>query len=97
MPQRMLLPLLSTLLCCRRDHRPARARRLVAERPYTAYVITEGAEVVARPGHRYYATDRLSRGTQVEVYREEASGWLAVRPPGDWSLDAGRVHRAARR
>ena len=37
--------------------------------------------VVAGPGHRFYATDRLSRGTKVQIYREEPSGWLAIRPP----------------
>jgi hypothetical protein len=49
--------------------------------PYEAYVAVEGAEVVAGPGHRFYATDLLARGTKVEIYREEASGWLAIRPP----------------
>jgi uncharacterized protein YgiM (DUF1202 family) len=49
--------------------------------PYQAYVAADGVEVVSGPGHRYYATDRLSRGVKVEVYREEASGWLAIRPP----------------
>src|SRR5947209_16071634 len=52
-----------------------------AEFPYEAYVIVEGAEIVAGPGHRFYATDRLTRGTKLEIYREEASGWLAIRPP----------------
>jgi hypothetical protein len=49
--------------------------------PYAAYVCVEQAEVVAGPGHRYYATDRLPRGMKVEIYREEPSGWLAIRPP----------------
>jgi len=49
--------------------------------PYEAFVAVEQAEVVAGPGHRYYATDRLERGTKIEIYREEASGWLAIRPP----------------
>jgi len=49
--------------------------------PYEAFVAVDHAEVVAGPGHRYYATDRLARGTKVEIYREEASGWLAIRPP----------------
>jgi len=49
--------------------------------PYTAYVCVEQAEVVAGPGHRFYATDRLPRGMKVEIYREEPSGWLAIRPP----------------
>jgi hypothetical protein len=49
--------------------------------PYEAYVAVDGAEVVSGPGHRYYATQHLSRGVKVEVYREEPSGWLAIRPP----------------
>ncbi len=49
--------------------------------PYTAYIAADKTEVVAGPGHRFYATERLARGTQVEIYREEASGWLAIRPP----------------
>jgi len=49
--------------------------------PYTAYIAADKTEIVAGPGHRFYATDRLSRGTKVEIYREEASGWLAIRPP----------------
>lgn len=49
--------------------------------PYSAYIAADKTEVVAGPGHRFYATDRLSRGTKVEIYREEASGWLAIRPP----------------
>lgn len=51
------------------------------ESPYEAYVCVDQADVVAGPGHRFYVTDRLSRGTKVEIYREEASGWLAIRPP----------------
>jgi len=49
--------------------------------PYEAFVCVEHADVVAGPGHRYYTTDRLPHGTKVEIYREEASGWLAIRPP----------------
>lgn len=49
--------------------------------PYTAYVAADKAEIVAGPGHRFYATDHLARGTKVEIYREEPSGWLAIRPP----------------
>jgi hypothetical protein len=49
--------------------------------PYSAYIAADKTEVVAGPGHRFYATDRLPRGTEVEIYREEASGWLAIRPP----------------
>jgi hypothetical protein len=49
--------------------------------PYEAYVAVERAEVVAGPGHRFYATNRLERGARIEIYREEPSGWLAIRPP----------------
>jgi hypothetical protein len=49
--------------------------------PYTAYVAVESAEVVSGPGHRHYATQHLPHGTAVDVYREEPSGWLAIRPP----------------
>jgi uncharacterized protein YgiM (DUF1202 family) len=49
--------------------------------PYSAYIAADKTEVVAGPGHRFYATDRLARGMKVEIYREEASGWLAIRPP----------------
>src|SRR4051812_1335805 len=51
------------------------------EFPYTAYIAADDTEIVAGPGHRFYATDRLARGTTVEIYREESSGWLAIRPP----------------
>jgi hypothetical protein len=49
--------------------------------PYEAYICVDEADVVAGPGARYYVTLRLPRGTLVEVYSEEASGWLAIRPP----------------
>jgi hypothetical protein len=49
--------------------------------PYEAFVCVDQAEVVAGPGHRYYTTERLAWGTKVEIYREELSGWLAIRPP----------------
>lgn len=49
--------------------------------PYEAYVSVEQADVLAGPGHRFYVTCRLPRGTRVEIYREEPSGWLAIRPP----------------
>jgi hypothetical protein len=49
--------------------------------PYTAEVIRD-SEAYAGPGHKYYATDRLAKGEQVEVYaRDSATGFLAIRPP----------------
>jgi uncharacterized protein YraI len=52
-----------------------------ADFPYDAYISTDQTQIIAGPGHRYYATDRLTRGAKVEIYREDASGWLAIRPP----------------
>ena len=51
------------------------------EFPYQAE-ISRDAEAYAGPGHKYYATDRLAKGEQVEVYaRDAATGFLAIRPP----------------
>lgn len=51
------------------------------EYPFTGYVGTDRAEVASGPGRRFYTTDRLARGTEVEVFREDEAGWLAIRPP----------------
>ncbi len=75
----------------------AAAASAADEFPYTAYVAVERAEVVAGPGHRFYATEHLPRGTKLEVYREEASGWLAIRPAAEafsW-VSANFVERSA--
>lgn len=71
--------------------------RAADEFPYTAYVAVAGAEVVAGPGQRYYATDHLPRGAAIEIYREEPSGWLAIRPPdGSFSwIPATAIERSA--
>ena len=49
--------------------------------PFTAYVAEEEAEVRSGPGTEYYSTDRLSYRTAVAVYRRDAGGWLAIKPP----------------
>jgi len=49
--------------------------------PYTVQVAADEVEVRCGPGWDYYATQRLSRGTRVEVYRHDPGGWLAIRPP----------------
>lgn len=75
----------------------ASAARAADDFPYTAYVAIDGAEIVAGPGQRFYATGHLRRGTQVEVYREEASGWLAIRPTDEsfsW-IAAAAIERSA--
>jgi hypothetical protein len=51
------------------------------EFPFDGYVSSPSAAISSGPGKRFYITDRLPRGTKVDVYREEASGWLAIRPP----------------
>jgi uncharacterized protein YgiM (DUF1202 family) len=48
--------------------------------PYQARVLASGASIHSGPGEKFYATDTLSQGELVEVYREK-SGWLGVRPP----------------
>lgn len=52
-----------------------------ADFPFTAEVIGEEAEIHAGNGRRFYQTDRLKRGTRVEVHRRDAGGWYAIRPP----------------
>jgi hypothetical protein len=51
------------------------------EFPFTGYVGVDRAEVASGPGRRFYTTDRLPRGTEVQVFREDEAGWLAIRPP----------------
>ncbi|MDX1946887.1 MAG: hypothetical protein SFU86_15905 [Pirellulaceae bacterium] len=70
---RNFLWLLASVVCCT----AVRAD----EFPFTAYVGTDRAEVASGPGRRFYTTDRLARGIEVEVYREDEAGWLAIRPP----------------
>ena len=52
-------------------------------RPYEARIVTPGAPVLSGPGENYYPTDTLAQGDVVEVYRENADGWLGIRPPED--------------
>lgn len=49
--------------------------------PYTAIVVAGEAEVRSGPGDDFYATAHLAKGTTVEVYRHDADGWHAIRPP----------------
>lgn len=49
--------------------------------PYVATVQTDNATVHGGPQADFYTTDRLPRGTEVEVYRHEQDGWCAIRPP----------------
>jgi hypothetical protein len=50
------------------------------EFPYTAYITRHDVVVRSGPARRFYATDRMRCGEEVEIYRHE-NGWCAVRPP----------------
>jgi hypothetical protein len=55
--------------------------------PYRATVIGDDAVVRSGPGETHYGTDRLAAGSEVEVYRHDPGGWMAIRPPaGSFSL-----------
>lgn len=67
---------------------PARAEELF---PYQAYVVGNEVYVRSGPGRNYYPTDKLKAGIQVEVYRQDPGGWLAIRPPtGSYSWISSR-------
>jgi len=73
---------------------PAAAVAAAPEFPYTAYVASDGVTLRSGPGSQYYPCDRLSAGAPVEVYRHDAGGWCAIRPPeGSFSWIAGRYLR----
>lgn len=59
----------------------ARSSRAAEEYPYTAYVTADEVSVLSGPSTRHYMTHRLFAGDEVQVYRREATGWLAIRPP----------------
>lgn len=49
--------------------------------PYKAYVTSNDVYVRSGPGKNYYPTNKLTAGTEVEVYRHDPGGWYAIRPP----------------
>ena len=49
--------------------------------PYTAYANSEDVYVRSGPGKNYYPTEKLGKGTPVEIYRHDPGGWYAIRPP----------------
>ncbi|REK27010.1 MAG: SH3 domain-containing protein [Planctomycetota bacterium] len=51
--------------------------------PYKALINGSDVYVRSGPGKNYYPTDKLQRGTEVEVYRHDPGGWCAIRPPLD--------------
>jgi hypothetical protein len=59
--------------------------------PYKAYVTASDTYVRSGPAEKYYPTDRLRRGDEVEVYRHDAGDWYAIRPTeGSFSWIPGR-------
>jgi hypothetical protein len=54
-----------------------------AQTAYTAVVNRDDAEVRAGPSEnpQLYVTNRLARGTAVQVVEELGNGWLKIRPP----------------
>lgn len=44
------------------------------------YVHATSAVVRCGPAEEYYATDKLDKGAQVDVYLETANGWSGIRP-----------------
>lgn len=60
------------IICMERAH--------AATFPYGAQVIDKSATIRSGPGEKYYHTDRLPRGSRVEVYRHDGD-WAAIRPP----------------
>jgi uncharacterized protein YraI len=57
---------------------PARAAE---QFPYTAYATSDDIYVRSGPGKNYYPTEKLTKGTPVEIYRHDPGGWYAIRPP----------------
>jgi uncharacterized protein YraI len=49
--------------------------------PYVAYINSADVYVRSGPGRDYYPTEKLAKGVQIEVYRHDPGGWLAIRPP----------------
>lgn len=63
--------------------------------PYSLTVPRGGATLRSGPGSTFYATDRLAAGVQIDIFREEKDGWLAIQPPpGSFSLVERRQLKA---
>ena len=50
------------------------------ESPRTAVIAEDRTPVRSGPGDDHYRTDELARGTEIEVHKRTADGWLAIRP-----------------
>ena len=49
--------------------------------PYRAQVVIGSTAYRSGPGTQFYSCGQLARGEIVEVYQQDASGFLAIRPP----------------
>ncbi len=59
--------------------------------PYDVRVTAVNGVLRCGPGDEFYVTERIRQGTMLEVYRQVAGGWLAVRPTdASYSLVAAR-------
>lgn len=52
-----------------------------AEFPYSAFIAGDATLVRSGPGEQFYPVLNLKRGDAVEVWRHDAGGWCAIRPP----------------
>jgi SH3-like domain-containing protein len=67
---------------------PSRAAEFA---PYRATIVSPSANVRSGPGENFYQTGTLAQGDVVDVYRQQANGWCAIRPPeGSFSWVYGR-------
>jgi SH3-like domain-containing protein len=66
--------------------------------PYKASAAADDVYVRSGPGQSYYATDKLKRGQEVEVYRHDPGGWCAIRPTsGSFTWVSGRFLKPTKR
>ena len=88
------ITLLAWVFCVAAAARPPPAQTF----PYKAFVAADDVYVRSGPGENYYPTDKLKTGDQVEVYRHDPGGWLAIRPvPGSFSWVSARYLRLGKR
>jgi hypothetical protein len=65
--------------------------------PYRVFTVADETPVACGPGEAFYATDLLPANMPLEVYRRDAQGWLAIRPPTrsfSW-IPARKLHISA--
>ena len=49
--------------------------------PYQAEIMSDHVVYRSGPGEQYYVCGHLQRGDIVEVYQQQETGFLAIRPP----------------